>query len=258
MAKVIGIIEMRPRPGFPTLKGSDGDEVLAMQYTCSEDELTAIPEYGDNFTDSRYPFFTALTSHVLDKRNITRDKSGELYTLELEYRSPAGDANSPSGPVMEEWDYETQDYDVPIEQHPNYRTCWNYRFIVIKGETPDPELHSAATDTELTEGEAEKYAWIRLGDKVPVGWYEWGSPQKKAVESYRAGITTVNRIWRCSNLKKLTVDINKDYTISAPDKTFGKTGEWLRGGSKIKKEGRMWVLTVSYLNIKEIDRDIYQ
>ena len=40
--------------------------------------------------------------------------------------------------------------------------------------------------------------------------------------------------------------------------TFGKSGEWLRGGSKLKKEGRYWVLTVSYINSKVIDRDIYQ
>jgi hypothetical protein len=40
--------------------------------------------------------------------------------------------------------------------------------------------------------------------------------------------------------------------------TFGKEGEWLRGGSKLKKEGRYWVLTVSWLNRDEWDSDIYE
>lgn len=252
MAKVVGTIQLTPQPGFPKLTGSDGDETITMKYRCTEEELPALPQYGDTYD------FAGVTGNTLETRNIERHSSGEFYDVVLTYKAPPSEMKSvPSGPVMEEWDYETQDYDVPIEQHENYLTCWNHRFIVIKGEVENIELWSTATNTELDEDQSAKYAWIKPGDKVPSGWYEQHAEYKPGVESYRAGITTVNCVKRCTDVKKLIADAIKDYTIQTPAKTYGRTGEWLRGGSKIKKEGRYHVLTVSYLNIQEIDRDIY-
>lgn len=258
MAKVVGTIELTPQPGFPTLKGKDGDETIVMKYTCAEDELSTLPDYGDSFTDSRYPYFVSLTGHLLETKEIIRDKSGEFYDITLNYKDPqGGSGNVPSGPVMEDWDYETQDYDVPIEQHANYLACWNHRFIVKSGQSPDPALWSTATNTELEEADAKKIAWIKPGDKVPEGWYEWVAAQKPGVESFRSGITTVNYVKRCTNLKKLLASAQDDYKIKTPKFTFDKGGEWLRGGSRFKKEGRLWVYTTSFLNAEEWDGDIY-
>ena len=49
----------------------------------------------------------------------------------------------------------------------------------------------------------------------------------------------------------------KDYTIQEPPDAFGRTGQWLRGGSSIRKTGRYWELSVSYLNSKEWDKEMY-
>jgi hypothetical protein len=264
MAKVVGTIQLTAQPGFPQLTGADGDETITMKYRCSDADLASLPDYGDMFSDSNYPYFTTFTGNIVETRNIARDKSGEFYDVTLTYKRAEGSGGTtPSGPVIEEWDYETQDFDVPIEQHPNYLACWNYRFICIQGELEDVNLWSTAENTELDEDQSKKYAWIKPGDKVPEGWYEVHEVYKPGVESYRTGVTTVNCMKRCTDLKKLIASAANDYKIQTPysgnkPMTFGKEGEWLRGGSKLKKEGRYWVLTVSWLNRDEWDSDIYE
>ena len=78
------------------------------------------------------------------------------------------------------------------------------------------------------------------------------------MESFRRGITTVQWIKRCGNKRKLEKSAQQDYTIQTPKETFGKTGNWLRGGSKIRKNGKKWELTVSFLNSQDYDPDLYQ
>lgn len=250
---------MTGQPGYPQLSGSEGDETITMKYRCTEAELSALPDYGDTFADTNHPYFMTFTGNLLDTKSIIRDKTGEFYDVTLTYKPLSSEMKSvPSGPVMEEWDYETQDYDVPIEQHANYLACWNHRFVVKKGEVEDIELWSTAENTELDDEQSAKYAWIKPGDKIPEGWYEQHAVYKPGVESFRSGLTTVNLVKRCTDLKKLIASAANDFKIQTPAKTFGKAGQWLRGGSKLKKEGRYWVLTVSWLNRDEWDTQIYE
>jgi hypothetical protein len=261
MAKIVGTIELTPQPGFPTLKGKDGDETIVMKYTCAEDELATLPDYGASFTDSRYPFFGSLTGHLLETKEIVRDKSGEFYDITLNYKDPqGGSGNVPSGPVAEEWDYETQDYDVPIEQHSAYRTKWNHKIAVIKGTSvayPRWSDDTGKAPNEMSQEDSKKYAWLKPDDKIPDGWEFWTGATKPGLESFRSGITTVNWVKRCTNLNKLIALATDDYKIKTPKHTFGRSGKWLRGGSRFKKEGRVWVYTTRYLNASTWDNDIY-
>ena len=259
MAKVVGIIELTSKPGFPILKGKDGDETLTMKYTCAESDLPVLPDYGDSFSDTRYPYFAAMTGHILDVKDISRDNSGEFYHVELQFKDPqGGGGNAPSGPVMEEWDYDSQDYDVPVENHPNYRTKWNHKIIAIKGTTIAYSGWADATDTKISSPDSDKYKWQKPDETVPPGWDVWCAETEKGVESYRSGHTTVNWMKRCTDLKKLIASAQKDRTIVTPEKTFGRDGEWLRGSSKLKKEGRYWVMTVPFLNFEYINRKLYK
>ncbi len=259
MSKVIGIIELTPKPGFPKLTGKEGDETLTMKYTCAEDELSTLPDYTDSFSDTRYPYFTSLTGHLLDVKDITRDNTGEFYHVELQFKDPQGGSGGsvPSGPIKEEWNCKTQDYDVPIEQHEDYLVNWNHRLIGSETATEAPSWWYTSKTSEISKDDAKKYAWIKPGDKVPDGWHEIFDVQQKGVESFRSGVTTVNCVKRCTDRNKLIADANKDYMRQTPKETFGKTGSWLRGGSSFDKEGRYWVMTVSYLNFKQINLVVY-
>ncbi len=259
MAINVGIIELTPQPGFPTLKGKEGDETLKMKYTCAESELSALPDYGDSFTDTRYPFFCSLTRHLLEVKDISRDESGEFYWVELEFKNPeGGGADVPSGPIKEEWEKDGQDYDVPIEQHPDYLIKWNHKIICKKGVNVAYSGWGTAIGTKIPAPDNESYAWIKPGDAIKDGWEIFADEIKKGVESFRSGITTVTLVQRCTDLKKLIISGKNEYKRQTPANTFDKEGEWLRGGSKLKKEGRFWVMTTSWINRMEWDHDIYK
>jgi len=154
----------------------------------------------------------------------------------------------------------TQDYDVPLAQHKNYKYFWNHKLIgkLLKDKSPiTPSWYNEKTTGEITGPDAMKYKWIKPNDKVPDGWCVLTNEGKPGVESFRSGITTVQMIKRSGNKRNLEKSAASDYTMETPKETFGKTGSWLRGGSKIRKSGKRWELTVSYLNSKYYDKDLY-
>ena len=184
MAKVVGTIQLTAQPGFPQLSGADGDETITMKYRCSDADLASLPDYGDTFSDSNHPYFTTFTGNILETKNITRDKSGEFYDVTLTYKRSEGSPGAvPSGPVMEEWDYDTQDKDVPIEQHPNYLTKWNHVIIARTGTNVAYSGWNTDTGKDpnvMSKENVKIYRWIKPDDPVPNGWELWGSPVTRA------------------------------------------------------------------------------
>lgn len=240
--------------GYPQLSGSDETDQMTVKYAVRAGSFS-LPDYGSAYSpvagwDSQF------SSMHLTGRNVAPLDSGEMLEVTLTYEY--NDDDIPDAVIRNEWEYDTQDYDVPLAQHPKYLFCWNHKLAAkTSAGSAVPAWFETAKSDVLGKADAEKYKWLKPGDKCPEGYAVIAREKKPGVESYRRGITTVQWIRRCRSKKKLEKEAAKDYTIATPKETFGKTGNWLRGGSKIRKNGRKWELTVSFLNSKEYDKDLY-
>lgn len=259
--KLIGDVKWVMMTGYPEVSGTDGVEQLTVKYTANAEGIEdRLPEYGSFYENSAAPFFDRYTGLKLSTRSIKPMDSGNVFEITLGYILPENLLPNFTSTVSEEWEYDTQDYDVPLAQHKNYKYFWNHKLIgkLLKDKSPiTPSWYNEKTTGEITGPDAMKYKWIKPNDKVPDGWCVLTNEGKPGVESFRSGITTVQMIKRSGNKRNLEKSAASDYTMETPKETFGKTGSWLRGGSKIRKSGKRWELTVSYLNSKYYDKDLY-
>ena len=256
-SKLVGAPDWVIQPDYPELSGEEGDEQITVKVIATATGIRKnLPFYGDAF-ESDDPFFGSYRFLVLISRTIKCDAGRQTYSITLSYGTPEGSESNTEATVRREVEYQTQDVDIPLEQHPKYRACWNHVLLAKVGIDETPEWWDEAADTKIPAADAQKFAWGKPGDQPPDGWYCRVAETKKGVESYRQGICTVNVIERSTNKNYLSRSAKKDYTIQKPPDTFGRSGEWLRGGSSIKKNGRYWELNVSYLNSKVWDIDLY-
>lgn len=260
--KVIGNVSWVLCPGYPQVSGTDGIEQLTVKYTANEDGLAAnLPEYRDFYVNSGAAWFAKYEGMRLTGRNIVPLASGDVFEVTLTYAYADNELPDTSSTLSEEWEYDTQDYDVPLAKHTNYCYCWNHKLAAKTSAGSDvPEWFETAANEVLSKSDAAVYKWLKPGDKCPEGYAVIAQETKAGVESFRRGITTVQWIKRCGNKRKLEKSAQLDYTIQTPKETFGKpkTGNWLRGGSKIRKNGKKWELTVSFLYSEDYDPDLYQ
>lgn len=262
MRKIIGDLTWVLANGYPQISGQDGVEQLTVKYTAHSDGIAEIlPDYGTFYVNNADPFFDRYCNMRLSGRTITPLSSGNVFEITLVYSVPEDELPNFSSTVSTEYEYDTQDYDVPIAQHDKYRYCWNHKLIGKldkNGSLPAvPGWFETALTSKIDNSDAVNYKWIKPGDKPPDGWNVVADETKPGVESFRSGITTVQMIKRSGSKSNLERDARADYTIQAPAETFGRTGFWLRGGSKIRKSGKKWELTVSFLNSKNYDDDLY-
>ena len=256
-AKLIGNPEWVVLPGYPEVTGQDGEETVTVRVTATADGLQKyLPTYG-SFFDAADPFFARFRYLLLTGRTISADQGGKTYTVTLTYGVGEEDDGEEST-VKSEIEYTTQDVDIPIAQHANYRVCWNNLLLAVNGVRLIPSWWSTARDKKIPSDNVASYAWAKPDDQIPDGWYCLCPETKPGVESFRGGICTVTEIRRSTNKGFLSRSAKKDYTIQKPPDHFGRSGEWLRGGSSIRKCGRYWELTVSYLNSRTVDRDLYE
>lgn len=258
--KVIGNIRWVLCKGFPQVSGNDGIEQLTIKFTANEEGLADnLPEYGDLYVNPGASWFQRYDGMRLTGRNIAPLDSGDVFEVTLTYAYNDNELPDTSASLSEEWEYDTQDYDVPLAKHQNYRFCWNHKLAAkISAGSSVPEWFETAVNELLDKSSASVYKWLKPGDKCPEGYKIIAQEKKSGVEAFRRGITTVQWIRRCGNKRTLEKSAQLDYTIQTPKETFGKTGQWLRGGSKIRKNGKKWELTVSFLNSKDYDVDLYE
>jgi len=256
--KVIGNISRVLCPGYPQISGTDGIETLTVKYTVDEEGMDDLPEYGDPYANVAAKWFSRYDGMRLNSRIIAPLESGDVFEVTLTYAFPDADLPDVSASLSEDWECDTQDYDVPIARHGRYRCCWNHKLAVKSGQSIQiPGWFETAVNDVMNPADAAVYKWLKPGDKCPDGYVIIASETKPGVESFRRGITTVQWIRRCGSKRKLEKSAQLDYTIQTPKETFGKSGRWLRGGSKIRKNGKKWELTVSFLNSQDYDTDLY-
>ena len=257
--KIIGNVQRVLCPGYPQVSGTDGIEQLTVKYTMNETGLEELPEYGSFYVNSAAEWFSQYDGMRLKSRTVAPLDSGDLFEVTLGYEFINSEVPITSAILSEEWECDTQDYDVPIAKHSKYRYCWNHKLAAKTAAGAYVPTWFQEATSEVIEGEdADMYKWLKPDDKCPEGYAIVAQETKPGVESFRRGITTVQWIRTCYNKQKLEKNAQLDYTIQTPKETFGKAGKWLRGGSKIRKNGKKWELTVSFLNTQEADLDLYE
>lgn len=259
MVKTVGVIDWVPQPGYPELSGKPGGEVLTCKYIVSADRMDGLPEYNTPYKNELYRFFNGFDYLLLKQRNVKTLPGGGHYEVTLIYEQSDAQLLDVSTSAVEiECEQDTREETYPLEYRPNYRCRWNRRLLARRDTAPTvPDWWSAAATTVIPVVDQDDYRWISPGDQVPDGWYELCSETKPGVDGFLGGVVVVTVTKRSARKSKLIKDARLDYTICEPPETFGVDGEWLRGGSSMRKEGRYWVQTVQYTNTTSIDRDFY-
>lgn len=255
-ARLVGNPDWVVQPEYPELSGQNGDETITLQIIATAAGMVNLPSYGEEFK-SDDPFFSSFSWLVLTTRTVKAIPGKQTYLVTLVYTTPDNAAVNYEATVSAEVEYTTQDVDIPLAQHENYRMCWDHVLIARSDTNHVPGWYFTATDQKIPDDYAGKYAWMKPGDKIPDGWICAAAETKPGVESFRQGICTVTETRKSTNKNYLSRSSKSDYTIQKPPDTFGRPGEWLRGGSSIRKNGRYWELTVAYLNANRWDRDLY-
>ena len=251
---ILGNVDWVLCKGYPQLSGSDEHEQITVKYTAGTEGFS-LPGYGSAYVAAA-GWDSQFSGMHLTGRSVVPLDSGSVLEVTLVYEYNENDI--PDAIIRDEWEYDTQDYDVPLAKHSKYLYCWNHKLAAkTSAGSSVPAWFETAKNEVLAGRDAQNYKWLRPSDKCPEGYSVIAQETKRGVESFRRGITTVQWVRRCSSKAKLAKEAQNDYTIQTPKETFGKTGKWLRGGSKIRKNGRKWELTVSFLNSKDYDVDLY-
>ena len=255
--KVVGEISWTVQPGYPKLTNSDGSLELAVNYLLNEKEIGDLPEDRGAFLDSRFPAFHGL-GLILKKSVLTPRPGYRIWLLELNYATPS-DSSGENPDLDETIEFDTDEYEEPLRQVPGYRTHWDH-VLLMADDSPVTVYESwwnAATNTVVPDSARKYVKWARPDDAVPEGWSVLRAETKPGVTGRLTGAGVVTVVTKATRKSAFTKDMQHDYTRQTPPDTFGLGGQWLRCGSSIRKEGKLWCRTVKFRIAKAVDRDLY-
>ena len=246
------------QPGYPKISSEEDNLTVTELYVMNAAEMRKLPKRGDEY-EGEMPLPNDVGKLVLLRIGAEPKATGGPWTVTLEYGpEPLYDEVSGTGrnQVRKTYEMSTEDMDVPLEQHKDYRTCWNHVLLAKTGLNAVPEWWGEATDTVI---DGDDYKWGKPGETSKEGWHVVKAETMPGIESWRSGAVTVTVTKTCRSREGFDREAKKqDYTIGKPGKTFGVTGKWLRGGSSIRREGRRWVMTVAYINCKRYQEELYE
>jgi len=258
--RMYGLEQPTIAAGYPELSGELGSETITEVWNCRKEHLGDLPGLGAVY-QSDIEYFNAYAWLVLKDRRIRPGRSGEVFEATLTYAPPSDYTGSGSDPVYTTWEYDSLEFDAPLEQHWNYHTKWNNHLIRIDGATEVVSLewwNEQKGYDGIPVAYQGKFRWLSRDSDVPEGWHI--HPERAATKrasSFTTGVAVITETKRSRSKNTLIANIADDFTIQTPSETFGADGVFLRGGSKMRKEGDVWVQTVSYRNSRVIDTDLY-
>ena len=258
MSKLVGALDaLTMCPGYPQLTIGENSEELRVNYTASSAALASLPEIGSYFVSSD----TALSVFSgrdlpLKSLTITPMPGYKTFKLELVFSREDSDDNS-DHQVSTEYEYSTEEIQYPLAEHPNYLVKWDHQLAAKTGTTAIPAWWDTLNKAEVPTADAATYKLLRRGDAAPDGWAVLKAPEKTA-DNYLRGCAVVTVTKRAVSKVKFQADAGNDFTRASPPQRFGISGgEWLRGGSTIRKDGKKWVQVVSYRHSRVVDHDLY-
>ena len=257
MSKLVGALgALTMCPGYPRLTINENSEELQINYTSTAAALPDLPQMGSLFTSSD-PALSFFSGRNLPLRSltITPQPGYEIFRLELVYSNDGADESS--GGVNTEYEYSTEEVQYPLAEHPDYLVKWDHQLVAAAGTTVIPSWWDTLASAVVPADDAYKYKILRRGDAAPEGWKTLAAPAKQA-DYYLRGCAVVTVTRRSSSKSRFSADAGNDFTRASPPQKFGiHSGEWLRGGSSIRKDGKKWVQVVSYRHAPEVDHDLY-
>ena len=236
---------MTLQPGYPKYKGESSGESMVYQYKTQS--LPAASEYGTE---------AAPDNSALKLASIEYETIPGGYLLTKTYKS--ADSLSLADGSME-IECRSEDLAVPIENHNNYLKNWNHDLHAIK-DMPSPGWWATAEAGHVPPTGADgtpDYIWAKPGDTPKEGYALLKSATKPGVESFKAYTPRVTTTRKFASKASCSAHLANNGHLSTPTQTFGFTGEWLQGGSSIKREGGTWTEEIVYIGSREIDKDIY-
>lgn len=245
-----------PQPGYPKITETEDNFTVSVRYVCTALEMRYLPKVGEAYRgETGFPYDGDKL--VLSERRAEPKAEGGPWVVDLVYApEPLYDEVSGSGrnQVRKTYELSTEDMDVPLAQHPRYRMCWDHVLAAAPGMGVPSWWPSAVSAVSA----GASYRWLGPGEQPPEGWSVVAAETKPGVESFRSGVVRVHVTKTARKRAQFDSEARRqDYTIGAPGKTFGVSGTWLRGGSVIRRNGRLWELSVDYINAKAIDTDLY-
>lgn len=222
------------------------------------DFFAALPALG---TTSAWG--TTASNCFLVDRNIKRGIAGDMWRAELVYR-PRDARSGVREEAETEYTLEDGGLDTPIENHPSYRTIWNYHLSGAPGVTAAFTGYLNATDT--TPASQSLYRWIKEPTELKEAdgggtWTILVNKSKPGVDSYirPAPAVVMRKFYAGKTSADTAVESYTVGEIKAPGNAFGITGgSWLIMDVGVVPDGRYWVATVRYQHdSKGWDTDIY-
>jgi len=196
--------------------------------------------------------------------------SPKIWCCELLYESSGGgEYSSPPGKGYGKKSAQLKGsmLSMPLESHPDYRTCWNYYLAGSPGTSEVPEWWETAENTVISEAEAQKFRWVRSPGECPCDkkgmWHTLKDPVKPGVSSYDAATYSITESARFGTAKAagrmIANTLNK---IGMPNETFGITGgNWKCDDAGVSWSGKYWVATMTWTrsgNDEGWDKDLYE
>lgn len=105
----------------------------------------------------------------------TAQEDGDIWICEVVGEFQVDDGGNPSNPESSTGPNSQRltgtRLNLPLEDHPKYRTRWNHVLFAREGVTETPAWWTDATDTALSSDIAKDYQWGEVGAPPPSGWY---------------------------------------------------------------------------------------
>lgn len=202
---------------------------------------------------------------------------GDIYTVAARYQNANGTSGS-SGDEVVPPDYTFGEYSAtmncsmlstPLEQHPNYRTCWNYFLAARDDASTNPQWWPNITTPVITGTNAELYRFLTSPSELPVGkddnghfWAIVKNPTKPGVQSYDRALYTQTESARFRTRAEAVASIsqyaNKIGTpINNPGSPF-VSGKWKCDNASVEWSGEYWRGTLIWTYSQDgWDSDLY-
>ena len=141
---------------------------------------------------------------------------------------------------------------MPLENHKDYRTCWNHYMAAAPGVSAIPAWWESAAKTELDDADAQKYRWVKSPGECPNDkkgmWRTVKDPAMPGVESYDMATYSITESARFGSARAAgRMVANQLNRIGAPNETFGiEGGNWKCDDASVTWNGKYWLATMTW------------
>lgn len=189
------------------------------------------------------------------KSNRVYQESPNIWNCEMRYESDSNGeySNAPDTAYgKKSAQLKGTMLSMPLETHADYRTNWNYYLAAAPGTSAVPSWWETATDTTLSDSDAQKYRWVKSPSECPNDkkgmWRTIKDPSMPGVESYDAATYTITESARFGSAKSAgAMCANKLNKIGSPGETFGITGgDWKCDDASVSWSGKYWLATLTW------------